>query len=530
VTATLGGMLRTNAQIHAARIAIRDDSGCLTWDAYVDRIARTAGALRQRGLHPGERFGILARNSVAQALLINAGYWGGMVPVPINHRLAPAEVSALVEDAGCRTLFVDTALAALLGSPVMEQWRGIVVTMEVGAGLNGGDVWSDTVKAAAPLVLHPGREEDDALLLYTGGTTGRGKGVRLSHRSILGNALQLANFMRPGPEDVYLHAAPMFHSTDLKSTVISLFGGGHVYLPEFSAAGVLRAAERHMVTILSLVPTMVARVLDDARPADHLLSALRLISYGSSPMDQGVLLRAMAAFPGVGFHQCYGLTETSPFLAILDEAAHCRAIKDGRPDLLRAAGRPLPLTEFRFLNEKGLEVAPGEVGEISVRGPQLASGYLNRPEDDIAAWRDGWFLTGDIGRLDHDGLLHVLGRRKEMVITGGENVYTREVEEALLLHPQIAEAAVVGVPDPRFGEALLAVLVPVAGAPPPEPDAVIAFCRDHLGGFKIPRRYRFVTELPRTSLGKVRKREIVAQLLSEAGRATGSPFLEETSR
>ena len=138
----------------------------------------------------------------------------------------------------------------------------------------GGGVWSDTVKAAAPLVPHPGREEDDALLLYTGGTTGRGEGVRLSHRSILGNALQLANVMRPGPEDVYLHAAPMFHSTDLKSTVISLFGGGHVYLPEFNASGVLRAAERHMVTILSLVPTMVARVPDD-RPADHRISALR---------------------------------------------------------------------------------------------------------------------------------------------------------------------------------------------------------------------------------------------------------------
>ena len=197
----------------------------------------------------------------------------------------------------------------------------------------------------------------------------------------------------------------------------------------------------------------------------------------------------------------------------------------------RGAARPLPATEIRFLDDAGREASLGAEGEIAVRGPQVASGYLNRPEDEAVAWRDGWFLTGDIGRLDEDGLLHVLGRKKDVVITGGENVYTREVEAVLLRHPQVAEAAVVGVPDARFGEALLAVLVPT-GDVPPAPDALIAFCRAHLGGFKIPRQYRFVAQLPRTPLGKVLKHEIVAAhgAAATAARSSNAATLTETPR
>jgi long-chain acyl-CoA synthetase len=509
-------MLRSNSQLHAGRIAIRDDSGCLTWAAYADRIARTAAALRGRGLAAGDRFAILGRNSLAQAELINAGYWSGIVPVPLNHRLAPAEIAELLEDAACRVAFVDTEFLELLWHPVLASWRGRAVTIAPRSGLRAEGDWAAEIAAAAPLPLHDGDEDDDALLLYTGGTTGRGKGVRLSHRNILSNALQLARVMQAAPEDVYLHVAPMFHSTDLKSTVVSLFGGGHVYLTDFSPRGVLQAAERHGVTILSLVPTMVARMLEGASPSDFSLPRLRLLSYGSSPMDEGVLRRAMAAFPGVGFHQCYGLTEASPFIAILDEAAHRRAIEEGRPDLLRAAGRPLPATQLRVLDASGKDVAPGAEGEIAVRGPQVTRGYLNRLAENAAAWRDGWFLTGDIGRLDAEGLLHLLDRRKEMVITGGENVYTREVEAVLLRHPQVQEVAVVGVPDAHYGEALLAVVVPPGGEAPPAPEALIAFCRGHLGGFKIPRRYSFVEELPRTALGKVMKHQLIAAYLTTA--------------
>ncbi len=509
---TLPGLLRSTAAVHGHRPAIRGDGGQWTWREYVHRIACTATVLLGLGLRPGQRFGLLGRNAVLQAQLLQAGYWAGIVPVPLNFRLAPGELAELLDDAGCQALFVDEALWPLLASPALARWRAIARPMPLGGpGASAGAGLLQQIAAAAPAPVHEAEEGDDAIVLYTGGTTGRAKGVRLTHRNVVANALQLAQCMAVRPQDVYLHVAPMFHSTDLKATALSLCGGSHVYLPEFSAEAVLAATARHQVSILSLVPTMILRVLEEGRLQAHDLRSLRLISYGTSPIEEGLLRRALAAFEGVGFHQCYGLTETSPLLALLDEHAHRQALQ-GRPALLRAAGRPLPLVQLRFLDEQGDEAGPGEAGEIVARGPQVSPGYLNRDEDNRTAFRGGWFHTGDIGRLDEEGYLHVLGRRKEMVITGGENVYPREVERVLEQHPAVSEVAVVGVPDARYGEALLAVIVPARGLDQPlSAEALIAFCRAHLGGFKIPRRYRFVQALPRTALGKVRKHALRTQ-------------------
>nr|WP_246294724.1 AMP-binding protein [Schlegelella koreensis] len=511
---TLANLLRATAQSHGHRVAIRMDDAIWTWDEYLERIARTGSMLRGLGLTPGRRFGILARNSVPQAQLLNAGYWAGVVPVPLNFRLAAPEIAQMLDDAHCDVVFVDNALAAMLDAPALARWRERAVMLPVDAPAAPGWLAFDALVAdAGPMPAHESHEDDDAIVLFTGGTTGRSKGVRLTHRNVVSNALQLARVMEVDENDVYLHVSPMFHSTDLKATVVTMYGGGHTYLSDFSVEGVLRAAARHRVTILSLVPTMIVRVLREGRLAEHDLSSVRLVSYGTSPIDEGVLREAMRAFAGVGFHQCYGLTETSPLLAILDQASHRLALAD-RPELLRAAGRPLPGVDMRFVDDHGREVGRGEAGEIVVRGPQVSRGYLNAPEENAKAFKGGWFHTGDIGRIDADGYLHVLGRRKEMVITGGENVYTREVECVLEDHPAVAEVAVVGVPDPQYGEALLAVIVPSGAAPAPE--AMIAFCRGRLGGFKIPRRYQFVAQLPRTQLGKVRKNDLVQAYLSAA--------------
>jgi long-chain acyl-CoA synthetase len=513
VTTTLATLLRATAQAHGQRTAIRQDSGDWTWDEYVERIARTAAALRQLGLQPGERFGILARNSVPHARLLNAGYWCGAVPVPLNFRLAPVEIAQMLDDAHCATVFVDDAFVSLLESPALAPWRQRAIVLPVtGPAPQGCAALDDAaIGQLPPLPLQEAHEDDAAIVLFTGGTTGRAKGVRLTHRNVVANALQLARVMAPTEDDCYLHVSPMFHSTDLKATVVTMFGGSHAYLTEFSVDGVLAAAERHRVSILSLVPTMVVRVLREGRLEAHDLSRVRLLSYGTSPIDEGVLREAMQRFRGVGFHQCYGLTESAPLLAVLDEAAHRRALDpdSGRPDLLRAAGRALPGVEIRLLDEHGREVAKGGAGEIVVRGPQVSAGYINAADESRAAFRGGWFHTGDIGRIDSEGYLHVLGRRKEMVITGGENVYTREVERVLEQHPAIAEVAVVGVPDAQYGEALLAALVIEPGAQAPSSDALIAFCRGQLGGYKIPRRYLVMEKLPRTQVGKVRKHEVV---------------------
>ncbi|MDB5799060.1 MAG: o-succinylbenzoate--CoA ligase [Paucimonas sp.] len=508
---TLSSMLRATGQVFAARPAILDAGGDasanLNWAQYLARIRKTAGMLRAAGLQPGQRCATLCRNAVLHGQLLNGAYWAGVVPVVLNFRLSPAEIAGLLDDCDCEQLFIDNAFVHLLDQPAFARWRERAILMPIDGEAGSYPRIDDLIEAAPELAQHEAHEDDDAIILYTGGTTGRGKGVRLSHRNVMMNALQLSRVMNPDEHDIYLHVSPMFHSTDLKATVVSMFGGGHVYHKEFSVDAVLRAVAQQRVSILSLVPTMIVRVLQEGQLSRYDLSSLRLISYGTSPIGEGTLRAAMAAFPGVGFHQCYGLTECSPLLALLDAPAHRRALQD-KPELLRATGRPLPGVDMRFLDEDGREVARGEIGEIVVRGPQVSKGYWNRPEDNAQAFRDGWFYTGDVGRLDEEGYLYVLDRKKEMVITGGENVYTREVENVLHQHPGVAEVAVVGVPDEKFGEALLAAIVLRPGQPQPADAELISFCRSQLGGYKIPRRYIFVAQLPRTTMGKVQKTAI----------------------
>lgn len=503
---TLSSLLQRTARLYAARTAIHDGDGNLTWAAFAERIARAAAMLSGLGVQPRQRFAILCRNCVRQAELIYGAYWSGAVPVPLNYRLAVPEIAAMLDDANCRLLVVESPFLGLLDRAPLDAWRARAICIESNGesgGLPGYDALRDAAEPAAP---YEPAEDDEAILLYTGGTTGRGKGVPLLHRNIVANALQLAHAMSLRPDDIYLHSSPMFHSTDLKATALTMIGAGHVYLPEFSPAHVLGAIARHGVTIASLVPTMLRRVLDAPELKGAELGRLRLISYGTSPMPVELLRRVVAAFPAVDMHQCYGLTETSPILAILDEHDHRRGIA-GDEHLLRAAGRPLPGVDIRIVADDGRILPTGETGEIVIRGPQVARGYHNRPKESAEAFRDGWFWTGDLGRLDAEGYLYVVDRKKEMVVTGGENVYTLEVEAALCRHPGISEAAVVGVPDEQYGEALFAAIVPLPGWQL-TPEDVIAHCRGLIGGYKIPRRMAFVDSLPRSAVGKVLKQDI----------------------
>lgn len=504
---TLPSMLSRTARLHGARTAILDGERNFTWREFADRVARAAGMLRALGLGAGDRFGILGRNSFRFAELNNAGYWMGAVPVPINYRLAPPEIGGVLADAECRLLAIDTRFRALLEAQELAGWGGKVVW--IGPPSTGAEEprYDALLANAEPSPPHECDEDDDAVLMYTGGTTGRGKGVRLSHRNIVCNAFQLSQVMNVRADDVYLHSSPMFHSTDLKSTVFTMLGAAHTYLAEFSPGNVLEAIERHRVTVASLVPTMVIRTLQDEAFGRHDISSLRLLSYGTSPMAVEWIRRAMESFAGVALHQCYGLTETSPILSVLDEDDHRRAIASGDQARLRAAGRPLAGVDLRIVADDGRELSAGEAGEIVVRGPNVAKGYHNRPEENQATFRDGWLYTGDVGRVDEEGYLYVLDRKKEMVLTGGENVYTSEVEAVLHQHPGVQEAAVIGVPDPEYGEALYAVIVPVPGDTLGKDD-IIAHCRGKIGGYKIPRRIAFVDDLPKSTMGKVLKSEL----------------------
>ncbi len=486
-------------RLYAARTAVVDDERVFTWGEFVDRARRAASVLDGLGVGPGERYAILSRNTFRNAELMHAGYWSGRVPVPVNIRLAGPEIRHILDDSDCRLLVVDEALTELANADELAPWRERTLPV--------ASQYEALLADAVPADAHEAREDDTAVLLYTGGTTGRSKGVPLSHRNVFANGQQCAIALGARTDDVFLHAAPMFHSADLLGTAYTLQGAAHMFLPVFSPESVLRAMERHGVTVAFLAPTMIIMVLQDPSFADCDLAKLRLLFYGSSPMAVEWIRRAMEALPGAEIQQGYGLTETSPILTTLDPDEHRNALESGRYDRLKAAGRPVTGVDMRIVDGNGAEVPLGEAGEVAVRGPNVTAGYLNRPEETAAAFRGGWFHTGDIGRIDEDGFMYLLDRKKDMVITGGENVYSSEVEAVLYQHPGVNEAAVVGVPDEKYGEALFAVIVPAPGAAL-DAEEMIAHCRERIGGYKIPRRMAFVDAMPKSAMGKILKTEL----------------------
>lgn len=479
----------------------------MSWRELGDRVARAASLLLERGVGAGGRFGILAHNGFRVTELLQAGYHLGAVPVPINYRLAPPEVADIVQDAGCAPLLVTEPFLELFEHAALAARKPDVIALEPLAGAGAAlPSYEALLSRASPVPAQESEETDDALLVYTGGTTGRPKGVRLTHRNILINALQIG-FQHPAAStDVYLHVAPMFHSADLLSTPYVLSGAAHVYLPRFSPGALLNAIESNRVTSTLLTPTMIIRMLKEPDFERRDLSSLRQLFYGSSPMAAEWIGKMLDALPAVRCTQGYGLTETSPILTMLDADEHRQAHTAG-DDRLRSVGRAAVGVELSIIGEQGEELLAGEVGELRVRAPNVASGYLNRPVESAEAFEGGWFRTGDLGRLDERGYLQLLDRKKDRIITGGEIVHSLEVEAVLHQHPDVHECAVVGVPDETYGEALLAAVVPAPGTKL-DADTLIAHCRGRIGGYKIPRRYVFLEALPRSALNKVLKHEL----------------------
>ncbi|MCX4834378.1 AMP-binding protein [Streptomyces sp. NBC_01016] len=338
-------------------------------------------------------------------------------------------------------------------------------------------------------------------IFYTGGTTGRAKGIELSHDNLLGNAVgTLATHPVATTRGRFLHAAPMFHLADLAAWVMgTLRETTHVMVPAFEPTAVLAAIERHRITDTLLVPTMLQLLCDhpDADTVD--LSSVRNVIYGASPMSEAVLERSMQRFPHADFVQAYGMTELGPVATLLLPDDHLVA------GLRRSAGRSAVAVDVRVVDAEDREVPPGTVGEIVVRGDNVMLGYWNRPEETAQALRGGWMHTGDAGRMDDAGYLFVVDRIKDMIVTGGENVYSVEVEKALARHPAVASCAVIGVPDPTYGERVHAVVVlhPGAAALPGE---LTDFCRTHIANYKVPRSVEFIDALPVSGAGKVLKR------------------------
>lgn len=504
---TMRSALERAQRLYGANTAIIDKEARFTWAEHMDRVTRLAAVLQENGIGKGDRFAILCRNTWRHCELLHAGYWNGSIPVPVNYRLAPPEIRYILDDAEIRQLFIEDAFLPLLGNAEFDPWRERAICIRGEGADSTLPQLEALIDGARPSDGNDSNEDEDAILLYTGGTTGRSKGVRLTHKNVFSNGQQNTGPMKINAGDVYLHVAPMFHSADLLGTGYTQAGAAHAYLPVFSPANLLQAFQDYGITSAMMAPTMIILTLQEPDFAKYDLSALNRVYYGSSPMAVEWIRRTMEAFPNANVQQGYGLTETSPILTTLDEDIHVAAMESGEYGILKAAGRPLVGIDMRIVDEDGNEVPTGAAGEVVVRGPNVTVGYLNRPDENERAFRDGWFHTGDIGKMDENGFMFLLDRKKDMIVTGGENVYSSEVEAALYQHENVHECAVVGVPDEKYGEALFAAIVPRPGSKLSD-EEIVSHCRGLIGGYKIPRKMAFVDELPKSAMGKILKTEI----------------------
>jgi long-chain acyl-CoA synthetase len=455
------------------------------------RCRRLAGGLRMRGLVPGDRIGVIGLNSDRYLELYLGLPAAGFVLVPVNSRLASAEMHAILTDAGVSLLFAD---AEYPGAADVKQ----VLTMP-------GD-YEDLIASvgeAGEAALGDGVAEDDlAALFYTSGTTGAAKGAMHTHRSLVSSAL---HFMATWPFDQqtrWLVASPMFHTGGIIGTLATVWAGGaHVIMPRFDPDQAVDLIEREAVTHTLLVPTMLARAANAqlARPRD--VSSLRYLSHGASPISAETLRRARLAFPQAELLHVYGTTEATPITTLLP---HEERILDTA--LVRSCGQPAVGVEIRVVDSSDAEVPMGTVGELLVRSPSLMAGYWQKPEATAQVMSGGWYRTGDLGYRDERSYIYLVDRAKDMIVSGGENIYSTEVEEALSSHPAVEEVAVFGVPDPRWGEAVYAVVFCRRQV---TPDELIGHCRRRIAGFKLPRHIEVRTEpLPKSAAGKILKREL----------------------
>jgi len=493
------------AMIRGHGLAVVDGACRFTWAEHADRVARLAAGLRALGLRPGDRVAFLADSSHQVIELYHATLWAGGILAPVNSRFAPREITEMLEDSKPRLLVADAAHAERARACLKEPSRLVP----------GGDALEALIARHAPMEDAGRGGDDPACLFYTGGTTGRAKGVVLTHANLAINALNTSAILGLGPDTVHLHCGPLFHlGAGARVFSTTLFAGAHVVLPRFDAQEVLRTIEAERVTLAVVVPAMVTALLEAPGFGRHDLSSLRRLSYGAAPMPPALLKALMARLPGVGLVQSYGQTELSPVATMLRPEDHVA----GSPRL-RSAGQVVPNVDLRIADANDTPLQPGDIGEVQVRGPTVMPGYWNRPEESATALRGGWMHTGDAGFLDAEGYLFLVDRLKDMIVTGGENVYSVEVENALHEHPGVLECAVFGVPHPRWGEAVHAVIVPRPGAVLDE-TSLLAHCRARIAGYKCPKSFDIRAEpLPRSGVGKVQKRALRAPWWDGAERA-----------
>jgi len=478
-------------------LTLSDDSR-VTFVQLHDRVKRLAAALTQAGFQPGDRLALLLPNGPEYIELVYACGWLGIIAVPINTRLSPGEIDHVLADASPRGLIRHSTLPAPQSHVPLE----FILDQGHLDGLSG--TCPDPCYDPQAILT----------LIYTSGTTGRPKGVMLTHSSVFANVNNFNYWMRYKEGGRYLHAAPIYHIADFPAMFAApAFGACQATLPRFNPSSFCEAVAKERISSTVLVPTMINLLLQfvENNPSD--LSSLEVLAYGGSPMAPELIRRTRRLLPNVKLVQVYGLSETG-FLTGLQENEHT-------DDHLLSCGRPCPGIEVLVTDESGNPVETSKTGELVARGSNVMSGYWNNERETAAAFRNGFFRTGDIGYQDREGFFYLLDRQKDMIVTGGENVYCGEVEAVILNNPAVREVAVFGIPDPQWGEIVAACVVLRPGMRLTVED-LVRYCRQSLANYKVPRHVAFSeTDLPKSGPGKILKRLLRERYWVGAERSVG---------
>jgi long-chain acyl-CoA synthetase len=502
--------LQQSASHYPRRIATIFEDRRRTYAEVLDRVARFAAGLVAMGAKPGDRIAILALNSDSYFEAYYAILWAGGLAVPCNTRWAAAEHLAALADCEPAYVLVDQHFVQIVAQ-LPPALRSRVIYM---GEARGEFVADEIIAKSSPIEDRSGADDMPAAIFYTGGTTGASKGVILSHDNLIVNFLACCT-VEPHPRDcVYLHVAPMFHLADATMVLgLTQLAATHVMLARFDPAAVVDAIHRYGVNSVLLVPTMIGMVDQYLREHPQPLNEVCRMTYGASPISETLMRRTLEMFPNARITQAYGQTELSPVATFLLHEHHVT------PGKLRSAGRAIPGVELRIVDPDLNTLASGAVGEILVRGPNVMRGYWRKPELTASTIVEGWVRTGDAGYLDEDGFLFLVDRVKDMIVTGGENVYSAEVENALAQHAAVLECAVIGVPDDRWGERVHAIVRfrPACAA---TEDELTAHCITLIAGYKRPRSFEIRQQpLPLSGAGKILKTELRKSHWQSTGRS-----------
>ena len=514
---TLGDIPRSGATFFAEKIAIVFEKRRLSYRELNERINRFANALVKLGLNKGDRIAVLSENTDRYVEVYYGAAKAGVVVTPLNFRLSEAELVTIVDDSG--------SAVYIAGDGYEEKSRGLRKDLKnirqwisLDNEADGYVFYESLLRDSPKNEPHIAVDENElAVLLYTGGTTGLPKGVMLSHRNLLTSAFSINLSYSFTRNDSACQVLPLFHVAFWTIFSLLIVGGKVVIVRRPHVEEILTAVQNERCTHVNLVPTLLSWILDHPRFDEFDLSSLRLLAYGGSPIAPEVLRKTLQRLPTTSFAQGYGLTEAAPFVSWLKQEDHDLIIQGKRPELTRSIGQGAPFVEIKVVDENDVPVKVGEVGEIVARGKNIMMGYWKQPDITAKTLRRGWLHTGDMGTIDQDGYVYLMDRKADMIITGGENVYPKEVEDILHEHRAVLECAVASAPDEKWGERVQAVVVLRTGESATE-EEMIDFCKSRLAHYKCPKHVEFWKELPKTSVGKITRNAVKAHFWKDYDR------------